>query len=44
MAARPDDLAALESQGEVLARLGRAEEGLAAYKMVLARDRTSDRT
>jgi hypothetical protein len=40
VAARPDDLAALESQGEVLARLGRPEEGLAAYKMVLARDPT----
>jgi hypothetical protein len=40
VAARPDDLAALECQGEVLGRLRRPEEGLAAYKMVLAREAT----
>ena len=40
VAARPDDLSALESQGEVLGRLRRPEEGLAAYKLVLARDAT----
>jgi Flp pilus assembly protein TadD len=40
VAARPDDLSALESQGEVLGRLGRAEEGLAAYKSALVRDPT----
>ena len=36
--ARPDDLAALECKGEVLGRLRRPEEGLAAYKVVLAAD------
>ena len=40
VAARPDDLAALECQGEVLGRLRRPEEGLAAYKRVLAREAT----
>jgi tetratricopeptide (TPR) repeat protein len=40
VAARPDDLAALERQGEVLGRLLRSEEGLAAYKLVLAREAT----
>jgi len=40
VAARPDDLTALESQGEILGRLGRIEEGLAAYTMVLSRDPT----
>ncbi len=40
IAARPDDVAALESYGEILGRLGRLEEGLAAYKKCLARDPT----
>jgi tetratricopeptide (TPR) repeat protein len=40
VAARPDDLPALECKGEVLGRLGRPEEGLAAYRMVLSLDPT----
>jgi hypothetical protein len=40
VAARPDDLPALECQGEVLGRLRRPEEGLAVYKLVLAREPT----
>ncbi len=40
VAARPDDLAALESQGEVLGRLRRPEDGLAAYKQALKSDPT----
>jgi tetratricopeptide (TPR) repeat protein len=39
-AARPDDLSAVESLGEVLGRLRRPEEGLAAYKTVLGREPT----
>ena len=39
-ARRPDDLAALECKGEVLGRLGRPDEGLAAYRLVLAADPT----
>ncbi len=38
--ARPDDLAALECKGEVLGRLRRPDDGLAAYKVVLAADET----
>jgi tetratricopeptide (TPR) repeat protein len=38
VSARPDDLSALESQGEVLGRLARPEEGLAAYLLALERD------
>jgi Tfp pilus assembly protein PilF len=40
VAARPDDLPALECQGEVLGRLHRPEEGLAVYKQVLSHDPT----
>jgi len=40
VAARPDDLPAWETKGEVLGRLGRPEEGLTAYRTVLARDPT----
>jgi predicted CXXCH cytochrome family protein len=40
VAARPDDLSARESLAEVLGRLRRPNEGLAAYKVVLKRDPT----
>jgi Cytochrome c554 and c-prime len=38
LAAHPDDLPALECQGEVLGRLGRVDEGLAAYRLALAQE------
>jgi hypothetical protein len=38
--ARPDDLPALDCQGELLGSLGRPEEGLAAYRKVLQKDPT----
>jgi hypothetical protein len=40
LSARPDDLPACEAMGDVLGRLGRAEEGLVAYRRALARDPT----
>jgi len=40
LAARPDDLPAWDCKGEVLGRLGRPEDGLAAYQMALSRDPT----
>jgi Tetratricopeptide repeat/Cytochrome c554 and c-prime len=40
VAARPNDLPAVECKGEVLGRLGRPEAGLAAYETVLAKDPT----
>jgi hypothetical protein len=36
----PDDLPALECEGEVLGRLGRPAEGLAAYRLALAQEPT----
>jgi len=38
---QPDDFPARECLGEVLGRLGRAEEGLAAYRLVLSKEPTS---
>ncbi len=40
VAARPDDIPALDCKGELLGLLGRPEQGLAAYRMVLAKDST----
>jgi Flp pilus assembly protein TadD len=38
LAARPDDLPAWEGKAEALSLLGRGEEGLRAYRIVLAKD------
>ena len=37
---RPDDIPALDCQGEILGSLGRPERGLAAYRLALAHDPT----
>jgi Flp pilus assembly protein TadD len=40
LAVRPDDLTAWEAKGEALGRLGRPEDGLAAYRRALSQDPT----
>jgi hypothetical protein len=40
VAALPDDIPALDCKGELLGLLGRPEQGLAAYRLVLAKDPT----